>query len=207
MNQGHYHPYPPPKSSGSSAVIIIVVVIVLIVPLLGVVASLAIYGVRRYLAAAKTTEAKNTVGAIARGAAAAYESETFDINGKPVHALCDSTGPNAPGHGPVPSAPPRAMKYMPSSAPGTDFETGTPQGGWRCLKFTVSQPMYYQYHYNKGGGYLYPTAPLGPNAFEAAAQGDIDGDGNPSLFTRSGAVNASGNLVLSTQIGIVEEFE
>lgn len=207
MNQGPHHPYPPPKSSGSSAVIIIVVVVVLIVPLIGVVASLAIYGVRRYLASAKTAEAKNTVGAIARGAAAAYERETLDVTGKPVHALCDSTGPNAPGHGPVPGAPPPARKYMPSSAPGTDFETGTPQGGWRCLKFSISQPMYYQYHYNKGGDYLYPGPSIGPNAFEAAARGDIDGDGDPSLFVRTGAVNASGNVVLSTQIGVIDEFE
>lgn len=96
---------------------------------------------------------------------------------------------------------------MPSSAPGTDFETGTPQGGWRCLKFSISQPMYYQYHYNKGGDYLYPGLSIGPNAFEAAARGDIDGDGDPSLFVRTGAVNASGNVVLSTQIGVIDEFE
>ena len=38
-------------------------------------AALAIYGVRRYLANSKTAEAKQNVGAIARGAAAAYERE------------------------------------------------------------------------------------------------------------------------------------
>ncbi len=44
--------------------------LMIVVAIIGVLAALAIYGVRRYLATAKTSEAKNTVGAIARGAAA-----------------------------------------------------------------------------------------------------------------------------------------
>lgn len=212
MQQGPPYPYhhaPPPRPSGSSsAIITIVIVCVLIVPLVGVIASLAIYGVRRYLAAAKTSEARNTVSAIARAAVASYEREIMEPD-KPAHALCDSTGPNAPGHGPVPMVVPSAVKYMPSSSPGTDFETGTREGGWRCLRFSMTQPIYYQYHYNKGSGYLdILSSSLGPDAFEAAAKGDIDGDGNPSLFTRSGKVNPSTkSIALSAQIHIVDEFE
>src|ERR1019366_6126315 len=44
--------------------------------IIGVLPALAIYGVRRYLASAKTAEAKNSIGAITRGAVAAYERET-----------------------------------------------------------------------------------------------------------------------------------
>src|SRR6185295_5399379 len=50
--------------------------LMIVVAIIGVLAALAIYGVRKYLASAKTSEAKNTLGAISRGAAAAYERET-----------------------------------------------------------------------------------------------------------------------------------
>ena len=41
--------------------------LMIVVAIIGVLAALAIYGVRRYLASAKTSEAKNTIGAISRG--------------------------------------------------------------------------------------------------------------------------------------------
>jgi len=41
--------------------------LMIVVAIIGVLAALAIYGVRRYLASAKTGEAKNTIGAISRG--------------------------------------------------------------------------------------------------------------------------------------------
>ena len=49
--------------------------LMIVVAIIGVLAALAIYGVRRYLASAKTSEAKNTIGAITRSAQAAYERE------------------------------------------------------------------------------------------------------------------------------------
>ena len=74
--------------------------LMIVIAIIGVLAALAIYGVRRYLASAKTSEAKNTIGAIARGAKQAYERETAKsdlitaANGGNStganHALCDS---------------------------------------------------------------------------------------------------------------------
>src|SRR5271169_872182 len=49
--------------------------LMIVVAIIGILAALAIYGVRRYMASAKTSEAKNTVGAISRGAVQAYERE------------------------------------------------------------------------------------------------------------------------------------
>ncbi len=37
--------------------------LMIVVAIIGVLAALAIYGVRRYMASAKTSEAKNTIGA------------------------------------------------------------------------------------------------------------------------------------------------
>ncbi|MCC6553990.1 MAG: fimbiral protein pilA [Polyangiaceae bacterium] len=194
----------------------------IVVAIIGVLAALAIYGVRRYLASAKISEAKNTIGAISRGAAAAYENEIAGAqlvgegsqSVSASNSLCASAGPDAPGHGPVPGAVGMvaATKYQPVTADGFDFETGTAQGGWRCLRFSISQPISYQYHYNAGGGFVtngMPGAPaMGANSFEAAAVGDLDGDGALSAFARSGTVNTTTRqLLVTTQVFSDNEFE
>ena len=50
--------------------------LMIVIAIIGVLAALAIYGVRRYLAVAKTAEAKEGVGMIANGAQASYDRET-----------------------------------------------------------------------------------------------------------------------------------
>ena len=100
----------------------------------------------------KTAEAKNTVGAISRGAAAAYERELpieeFEEGSEgPAHRLCKSANP-VPADG-----PPKGTKYQPNTADGEDFEKGDSTTGWRCLKFAMTQPHYYQYGYTEGSGY------------------------------------------------------
>ncbi|MBL8744537.1 MAG: fimbiral protein pilA [Myxococcales bacterium] len=172
---------------------------------LGAVATVAaltatsIFGVRRYLTASKTAEAKNTIGAIARGAVAGYERET---GASTTHALCKSAQA-------VPTVVPSGTKYQPSADPGKDYETGTSLSGWRCLKFTITNPHYYQYDYRTGGNYKGPKRGLpdpGPNGFEASAEGDLDGDGKTSLFTLTGRV-INGVVKLDTQLNVADELE
>jgi type IV pilus assembly protein PilA len=195
---------PPPKKGMSTCLIVGIVLAVIGVPILGVMASLAIYGVRRYIATAKTAEAKNTIGAITRAAVAAYEREKYDgmmpDGAKHVlemHHLCASATP-------VPAKVPAGMKYMPSSAPGTDFNTGSDEAGWKCLKFALANPTYYQYSYvtGTGSGKTGATA----NGFEASARGDLNGDGVTSFFAR-GADVRNGAVVVSTELYIENEFE
>jgi type IV pilus assembly protein PilA len=99
------------------------------------------------------------------------------------------------------------MYYQPSPAKGADFNTGDEETGWQCLRFTMSAPIHYRYHYRKGSGYLVPSRAPGPNGFEASAQGDIDGNGIPSTFARTGAVGPSGTIVVATSIYIDNELE
>jgi type IV pilus assembly protein PilA len=190
--QPGYQP-PQPKKSFPVWAIILIVVAGLGVVLVGTLAALGIYGTRRYIASAKTAEAKNSIGAIARAARNAYEYEQEDGG----HKLCRSAVP-------VPSKVQAGTKYMPSSS--ADFNTGDEKTGWRCLKFAMQEPIYYQYHYNQGAGYLGKTATPGPTGFEAAARGDIDGNGTTSLFAMTGAV-AGSEVRLSTTIEIENEFE
>ena len=180
--------------------------LMIVVAIIGVLAALAIYGVRRYLASAKTSEAKNTIGAIARAATQAYERETYSnelladgaTSSVAMHALCGTASK-------APASIPKGTKIQPSTVDGNDFNSGDNLNGWKCLKFGMTQPTYYQFTYTNG------TAPLsgisiGTNGFEVAAQGDLDGNGTNSTFAR-GATIRNGSIVLSTELYIVNEFE
>ncbi len=185
--------------------------LMIVVAIIGVLAALAIYGVRRYLASAKTGEAKDKVGAISRGAQAAYERETADSQ-----ALAEGSESTAASHAlcgpavPVPAAVPAGKKYQPMTSNGNDFETGDTMNGWKCLKFNMTQPHYYQYQYNTVS--TVTTANTGSvcqnDCYEAGARGDLDDDNVFSAFVRTGQVNTTtGQLKASTQLFIENEFE
>lgn len=184
--------------------------LMIVVAIIGVLAALAIYGVRRYLASAKTSEAKNSIGAITRGADAAYERETSAseilVPGNSAvaasHSLCTSAVP-------VPAAIPPGNKYQPDPTEGQDFEVGSSTAAWKCLRFSINQPIYYQYHYYAGGTRV-PEQVGAPDpgaaGFEAGALGDLDADGTHSVFIRGGSV-VGGQLLLATQVHVQDEFE
>lgn len=200
--QGPY-PHPPqaapaPKKGMSTCLIVFIVAAVLVVPVVFIMLSLGIYGVRRYLLAAKTAEAKNTIGAISRAAVAAYESESV-VGGRTTNRLCGSAIT-------VPAKVPAAAKYQPSTAAGADFQTGTPDEGWACLRFSITTPIYYQYQYHQGSGYVVPSPAAGRDGFEAVARGDLDGNGTLSTFALTGRV-VSGSVVLAPNLYIEQEFE
>lgn len=187
---------PPPAKKGLSCAVIALIVLAISVPVLGVVASLAIYGVRRYLAAAKTAEAKATVTALASASQAAYERRVAELGDKSGQSLCKSSEP-------VPSSVPMGTKY---ASAASDWETGDEATGWKCLKFSISQPQYFQYRYVQGADRGVSGTSPGADGFEAGAQGDVDADGTNSAFARDGRIQ-SGALVVGTQLYIENEFE
>lgn len=184
----------------------------IVVAIVGVLAAIGTMGMRRYLVAAKSAEATNTVGAIARNAVAQFEAEYAAPE-----SLAEGTGSVPTTHRLCQSAAAvpdtldkvRGVKYQPTKVLGSDFGIGNANTGWQCLAFSISTPIYYQYDYNMGGGYasVGRGAPdPGANGFEAIAIGDLDGDGQEALFARNGIV--SGNaILLTTKIYTADEFE
>src|SRR5690348_5297844 len=93
--------------------------LMIVVVIIGVLASLAIYGVRRYLAASKAAEAKQCVGGIARSAQASYERETVitelvgdgQMTQAASHALCGTATQDIPDS----MSKVQGTKYQPSS--------------------------------------------------------------------------------------------
>jgi len=186
---GHGPPgYGPPPKKSNLGVILLVIGLALI-PVLGVMAALSIYGVRRYLQSAKTSEVKNNVGEIARAAVAAYERESTELpaqRGMAAHKLCDSAST------PVPRVVPMGKKYQPSPA---DWEIDkATNAGFACLRFSSLSPQYYQYDYKAT-----------PTGFVVTATGDLDGDGVTSTFTLRGTV--VGVQVRMSNLEVTNEFE
>jgi len=177
--------------------------LMIVVAIIGVLAALAIYGVRRYLASAKTSEAKNSIGAISRGAAGAYERESAaaqvlaegGTSAAASHSLCGSSTS-------VPAAGvPAGTKYQPNTTEGQDFETGTAIAGWKCLKFGMSQPIYFQYQYTHFGD------DGNAEGFEVSVAGDLDGDGSLRRYRRTGELNATTHELRTSTTLEVDELE
>lgn len=154
--------------------------LMIVVAIIGVLAALAIFGVRKYLASAKSAEARNTLGAINRASVAAYERENIPSELLPggsqsqaaTHSLCGTAIP-------VPNYIPAGKKYQSKSTAGDDYESGDTLNGWKCLRFGVSGPQLYAYQYTRGAAFNLAaslTAPAGM-AWAAEARGDLDGDG------------------------------
>ncbi len=161
--------------------------LMIVVAIVGVLAALAIYGVRKYLLNSKTAEAKNALGQMAKDAKTAYERESMSATIIPAGSsaglsnnLClDATAP-IPGT----TAPIVGKKYQ-STNDEWLTDMATPGKGYACLKFSISDPQYYMYTYGGSAG--------SAGTFTATANGDLDGNGTTSQFRITGS--AGGGIV------------
>jgi type IV pilus assembly protein PilA len=150
------------------------------VGIIGVLAALAIFGVRRYLLHSKTAEAKNSLGQLAKDAKTAYERESMAAALLPAGAaakqscnLCASASNSIPTNiGQV-----TGRKFQ-SSPEAWLEDMDTPGVGFACLKFGLSDPQYYMYTYQGTSG--------AAGVFTGSANGDLNGDGTTSTFKLAG---------------------
>ncbi len=176
--------------------------LMIVVAIVGVLAVLAVYGVRKYIANAKTAEAKNSLGQIGKDAATAFEGErmasavladgtTADL----ARQMCPTGNTSA-----VPSAigSVGGKKYQSTKLDWSNATDTASNMGWPCLKFEMTAPQYYMYTYTASG--------TSTGSFAATANGDLNGDGTSSTFTYLGAIS-SGRLKLAPSIGEVSPEE
>jgi type IV pilus assembly protein PilA len=190
MNPSVQPQQPPPKKKFPVWLIVVLATagaFCLIVPVLAV---LGIYGTRKYIANAKTAEARNALGQIAKDAAMAYESEPLDLPpGKhAVHRLCGSASTSVPTSITFVTA----RKYQ-SSAADWEVDKAT-NAGFYCLKFAMDTPQYYQYSYTAHGA----SAP--GDGFVGMAHGDLNGDGITSEFSITGQIASNGSLMIAPNL-------
>jgi type IV pilus assembly protein PilA len=169
--------------------------LMIVVAIVGILSTLAVYGVRQYVARAKTTEARNSLGRLGADAAAAYERET--MSGTVLIAststslgrrLCKSAAASVPAA----STSIQGRKYQSTPA---EWNVGASDTGFSCLKFQMDMPQYYMYSYSLAGSGSNPA-----DSFTGAAQGDLDGNGVLSLFQISGSITPSYTLVLAPNL-------
>jgi len=156
--------------------------LMIVVAIIGILAALAIYGVKKYLTNAKTGEAKNNLGRLGKDAVSAFERETMDatlttanLGSQTSHRLCTAVGASER----VPNVVPPGKKLQPDP---TAWALGTPTQGWKCLKFSLNDPVYYQYDYTAAN----ETAANG--TFSALARGDFDADTTAQTWSYRGGI-------------------
>lgn len=172
--------------------------LMIVVAIVGILAVLAVYGVRKYLANAKTAEARNSLGQISKDAVTAYEKEAMagTVLGQGtstglMRQLCASASATVPSS----ADGIKGKKYQPNTAPGQDWSKDSlTNAGFSCLKFSMDQPQYYMYNYTA----VASTGPSDGN-FTATANGDLNGDGTLSTFSivggvQNGTLNVAPNL-------------
>ena len=153
--------------------------LMIVVAIVGVLAVLAVYGVRKYIANAKTAEAKNAVAQMAKLALARYESETLPNTvltvGQTTGVLRDVC---LSASAKVPIFVPKAQKYQSTSAEWVVDSASVPPKGFACLRFEMVESQYYQYDYTG----------VSKTSFSTIARGDLNGNGITSLFRQDGSV-------------------
>jgi type IV pilus assembly protein PilA len=177
--------------------------LMIVVAIVGILAVLAIYGVRKYLANAKTAEARNSLGQMGKDQSAEYEMEAMP--GVPLapglvagtsHALCLSTSKPVPAT----AASIKGQKYQSDQGPGVDWrlDEGTTGMGFACLKFSMDAPQYYQY------SFATTAASTAGAIWTGMANGDLNGDSTLSTFTFAGIIQPTMNFSLAPNL--VEQF-
>ncbi len=158
--------------------------LMIVVAIVGVLAVLAIYGVRKYIGNAKTAEVRANVGQIAKLACIAYEKEsgsgapiTLGVTGSSAQRQLCTTAPNS-----VPANVSSVGNRKYQSAP-SEWRSGDSATGWSCLSYSIEGPQYFQYSYV--GVNIDPRT----GTFVALAHGDLNGDGVTSTFQLNGAVD------------------
>jgi len=179
--------------------------LMIVVAIIGILAALAIVGVKKYMTSAKSAEARNSLGTMSGLASQVWSGEKMkgailddSATVGSTHTLCAT----APKTVPESKDSIKGLKYQSSTDATKDFHAGDTLTGWKCLGFALDAPQYYMY------GYTATVDPLvaDNNTFKTIAQGDLNGDGTLSNFERQGVVK-NGELKLAPAIAETDADE
>lgn len=181
------------KSRGFTLVELMIVVVII-----GILAALAIFGVKRYVSNSKSAEARMSVGRIGKDAASAYEAERMGGNALALGSyrqssrrLCASTGQVVPA-----TLQADGEKYQPAAS---DWAGDGADAGWDCLKFSMDQAIYFQYDYRATAS----TTPTAGDGFTASAQAEMDG-AFTQIFINGILQDDSGKWILTVAPSLCE---
>jgi len=168
--------------------------LMIVVAIVGILAALAIYGVRKYMANAKSAEARNSLGQITKDASTAYNREHMAagiLADKDVAGVSNQICDKADNTVPAAKGSIKGQKYQSAAS---EWDIGTKDKGWQCLKYSMSQPQYYMYGYAA----TLASGTSEGSTFTATANGDLDGDDAVSTFSMAGIVRSQQVVVSPT---------
>lgn len=173
--------------------------LMIVVAIIGILAVLAIYGVTKYIQNAKTGEARNAIGQIAKAAVASFEEEhapnellaAGSAGTNASHVVCASATNTVPAN--LTSV--ANKKYQSSVAKTADWGVGDQTTGWPCLKFSLTEPQYFLYGYKA-------NTTVNQNSFVGYAEADLKGTGAATLgfSIRGKQDSATKQMTVETQI-------
>ncbi len=146
----------------------------------GMLAAIAIPSFLNYVRRAKATEVRVNVARIVLGVTAYYET---------AHRL-------PPSADWTPATPCCQRDADKGKCRAADVANEWMAPAWQALGFGIADDFYYQYRFVATDG-----------GFAVEARGDLDCDGIPSLYSRSGAVAADGTLRVSPETAETEPLE
>jgi type IV pilus assembly protein PilA len=171
----------------------------IVVAIVGILAVLAIYGVRKYIANAKTAEARNSLGQIGKDQATEFERESMagavlaaGASANQSRSLCLSSSANVPAA----ATSIQGKKYQSNPAQLKDWNVDQSKvnTGFYCLKFQMDAPQYFMYGFTSNASATTPGT-----TWLATANGDLNGDGVLSTFTLAGSV-VTDNFMLAPNL-------
>ena len=164
--------------------------LMIVVAILGILAAVAIPAFVKYMRRAKTSEAENNLAYMFRAATTYYTSE------RPTRGTNNTIAVQCI---------PAASASLPGT-PGQDRQTVdfTADPTFQAIDFQVADPVYFSYTFFSGTGGCTLT---GADAFTAMAEGDLNGDGNTSLFERAAYANARAEIQGSAGLYVLNETE
>lgn len=158
--------------------------LMIVVAIIGILAAVAVPQFLKYVKRTKTSEAMNHIRKIYDGEMAYFDVDHVGRTGSRVSAQFVSAGPE------------------PSAVPTGTRSAGDWSGAsWVALKFAIDSPVLFRYSAVASGTGI-------ASSFTARAEGDLDGDGQTSLFERIASVNqSSGEMVGGAGIYQQSELE
>ncbi|MDB4970593.1 MAG: fimbiral protein PilA [Myxococcales bacterium] len=149
--------------------------LMIVVAIIGILASVAIPSLIKYIRRSKTIEATMNLRKIYDSSVAYYEADHADKSGV---AILKQFPTNA---GPSPGATATAACCGQSGDRCVPAPTNFASDSWTVLHFSVDDPFFFVYQYSTSGTDTSAT-------FGAWAFGDLDCDSIQSTFERSGSV-------------------
>jgi len=185
--------------------------LMIVVAIIGVLAALAIYGVRRYVFTAKTAEATMALGRMGKDIHARFNAESMPGVTLALTSVAEKGNQICTGVAnpfiPATSTAIAGKKYQ-SSPSEWENHGATDTTGWtgfKCVKFSHVDPTYYQYGYETtcAGAVCNAAA----DTFTGIARGDLDGDATLSTWRTNGGLQAVDGVLTLTIAPNFEEIE